>query len=242
MKKLSLSKLMMISCASIFAILVLLLSPIYIRINSDIILRETLFTKALYLVIQLFEILAFSTAASLIIHAAISQHPQKSWNLFGIYCIATILRRLIALFMSLATFGYLDNLEIFSTGIYTLFDAAQMCIITTMVVKIATNYKAQTSIKQKAAVRLGDLLDNNIDFSKVFSRANPYAKCAIAAAAIISATKICTRTIFDVFAGLPEGWIEIVSMVIGYLSDMLIFAMAYAICWLITSRLYSKNI
>ena len=241
MKKLSTNMLMALSCTAIFALLVLLLSPIYIRVSADIVLRETLLADVIYLLIQLFEILAFAVAASLIIHTAISKDAKSAWGLFGIYCLATVIRRVITLIISLITFGYLDELEIFSTWVYTLFDAVQLAIITVIVINVAATYTKQKAAKQKAAIRLGDLLDNDIDFSKVFSRTNPYTKSAFAASAVISATKICSRAIFDVFEGLPEGWIEIASMVIGYLSDALIFAVAYAICWLITSLLYAKN-
>ena len=149
MKKLSLYKLMALSCSAIFAILVLLLSPIYIRVNADIVLRETLLTDVIYLLIQLFEILAFAVAASLIIHAAISKDYKKAWGLFGIYCAATAIRRIITLIISLITFGYLDELEIFSTWVYTLFDAAQISIITAIVLKIAHDHTENTSLKIK---------------------------------------------------------------------------------------------
>lgn len=242
MKKLSLNKLMVLSCTAIFALLVLILSPIYIRINADIVLRGTILTDFVYLLIQLFEVLALTVAASLIIRCAISQNAKKTWQLVGVWCAATVLRRLITLMISLVTYGYLEDLEIFSTWVYTLFDAAQISIITAIVLKIAYNHAKNASLKQKAAIRLGDSLKNDIDFSKIFSRTNPYAKCALAASIVISATKIFSRAIFDVFAGLPESLTELAAMVIGYLSDALIFAIAYAVCLLITSRLYNKDI
>ena len=242
MKKLSLGKLMAISCAAIFATLVLVLSPLYIYVNADIVLRETLITDLVYLLTQLFEIFAFAAAGSIIIHSAISNSRQKPWYLFGIYCTATLLRRALTLLISFISFGYLDGLEIFSTCVYALFDFAQMMIITTIVLSIVRVYANNTARKQKAAVRLGDSLNDDIDFSKIFSRANPYAKCSVAAAVVISATKIFTRAIFDVFAGSPEDWIDVASMAIGYLSDVLIFAVAYIVCHLITSRLYQSKI
>lgn len=242
MKKLSLNKLMVLSCVAIFALLVLILSPIYIQINADIVLRGTILTDFVYLLIQLFEVLALTAAASLIIRCAISKSAKKTWQLVGVWCAATVLRRLITLMISLVTYGYLEDLEIFSTWVYTLFDAAQISIITAIVLKIAHDHTENTSLKQKAAIRLGDSLNNDIDFSKIFSRTNPYAKCALAASIVISATKIFSRAIFDVFAGLPESLTELAAMVIGYLSDALIFAIAYAVCLLITSRLYNKDI
>lgn len=241
MKKISLSKLMIISCAVIFALLVLILSPLYINISANIVLRETPLTDIIYLLIQLFEILAFATAASIIIHAAISQTAKNARGLFGIYCAAGVLRRAVTLFISFITFGYIEDLEIFSTAIYIVFDVIQMFIITSIVTSIARKHSERIAKKQKAAIRLGDSLNNTIDFSKIFSRTNPYARCCIATAVVISATKILTRAIFDIFAGLPEGWIEIASIAVGYLSDLLIFAVAYAICWLITSKLYQND-
>lgn len=231
---------MAISCSAIFAVLVLFLSPLYIQINADATLRDTPLSDLVYLLLQLLEILAFSVASSIIIHSAVTQTAKKAWGLFGIYCAVTVLRRTVTLLISFISFGYIDDLEFFSTAVYTILDAAQISIITAIVTRIARSHLTQAAIKQKAAARLGNSLKSDIDFSKIYSRRNPYARCSVAAAAVICATKILNRVFFDVFAGMPEGWLEIASMVIGYLSDALIFAVAYAICWLLCSYLYKK--
>lgn len=237
MKKISLNILTLIICASAFLLQVLVLLPLHVFLYSDRVIRETPADDLLYLLIQVVEIFVFSAVSAIVIHAAISISRRASRNAFFVYSACVLCRRAL----TLLTTRQINELDVFSQIFYSVLEIGQIALITAIVVSIAKRYTDMLQIKQKAAVRLGDSLDDAIEFSGIFSKHNPYDRCSLIAGAVIGGGKMLSRVIFDIFAGAPTSSAEVLSMVIGYLSDALILAVAYFFCRVICLWLYNRS-
>ena len=95
---------------------------------------------------------------------------------------------------------------------------------------------------KKAALRLDSQIhESATDFSCIYSKRNPLQRVALKTGIMLSVIKIITRIRYDIMYGAPSGISEILIMVVYYLSDVLVFAVFYAICWIFLSKLCSQK-
>lgn len=237
MKKLSLNVLTLITCAPVFLLQVLVLLPLHVFLYSDRVIRETPLDDLLDLAIMLLDIFVFAAVAAFIIHAALTLTRRSAWRILLVYSACVVGRRAL----TLITVWDIDAFDVFAQIFYSALEIGEIALIAAFVTSSAAKYLETRKTKQRAAARLGDSLKEDIEFSGIFSKKNPYDRCAVIAGVIIGGGSIFSRVIFDIFAGAPTSSIEVLSMVIGYLSDVLRLAVAYFFCRIICLSLYRRS-
>lgn len=236
-----LAKLMIVLCAIIFILLTFVLTPIYVSVSNDIITKVTVLPSIIYLLMDLFEICAFAVVFSIVIYAAFTLDAKASWKLFGIYVATSALRRALSLIASFISTRRIDSLDLISVFLYLLMDSAIAAIVTFIVTRDAEAYLDDLDKKKKASLKLGKKIYGNEATKNIFCADDPYCRSILKAGIVISAVKIITRIISDIFEGLPESIGEGLVMLAYYLSDVLICVVFYIIARLITFFLLEKN-
>lgn len=239
-----LTAVMIISCAIIFSITTLLLTPIYVYTVSDAVTAATLLPDVLELLTDIAELAAFAICYSLVIFAAVHSSLKSAMRLCGVYTCAVALRRAASLAVSLLEFGSIGLDDVVSVAIYAVLDTAQIFAVAAIAAhcqkKCATGVSAKkasgASTMEVDACRVSD-----IKFRSVYSPREPLQRSALLAGIMLAAIKIISRIIFDIFYGAPEGISEIAVMTAYYLSDILTGVCFYALSTLIFYLLLKKR-
>ena len=246
MKKFSLNRYLIFSCAVIFSFITLILQPISVWTLSDITLSLTLLPDVINILLELAEILAFAACYSLVIYAAVTRCAKAAFSLCGIYIFATLLRRLAVLVITYLSYSFIDGTDIFNVSAYFILESAMILLVALVSCSIGKKYRCDLEQKKKAAQQLGDLsLVESIRFDKLFVRYNPILTSSLFAGVMLSLIKIAMRINHDVkyteIYGAPSEIGEVIIMIVYYLSDILAGVIYYAISWLIYSALSQKD-
>ena len=235
--------LMTVFCAVMFSITSLILSPIYVLVSSDITLYVTVLPTVIEIVLELCETLTFALCYSLVIFTASVKKFSNAAGVCGIYVAASVIRRSFDLAISALTYGSIDSTDITNVVVYVTLETAQIAItLAASMIFCAKRNKKET---QQISGRDDDLCNTyGLDFNKVYDRENPMMSSALVGGIMLSSLKIGMRINYDrkyikVF-GTPSGISEILTMVVYYMSDILVSAIFYALCWLILSKLLKR--
>ncbi len=241
-KKMKLGTLMILGCATVFAIITLILQPIYVVTVSDITVSKTVLPRIVNIILDLTETLAFAFCYSVIIFAAVTKSKKSGFVVFGIYFAASLVRRACVLLITHLTYHGLTPTDWFSVCAALAFECVLALIITFVAVVVGERYRARRAEIQKAARIAGDSSYNNgLEFTAVFSKQNPLQLCMLVAGIALSVVKIGMRISSDIkynsFYGAPTETGEILIMAAYYLSDILVCAVFYALSWLMMTKL-----
>ncbi len=248
-KKMKLSTLMILGCATVFAIITFILQPIAVVTVSDITLSKTILPRIVNIILDLAETFAFAFCYSTIIFASVTKSKKSGFAFLGIYMAASLVRRVCVLLITFITYNYLDGTDIFSVCAALAFEYILALIVTLVAVVIGEYYRARCAEIQKAARITGDSsCGNRLEFTAVFSNQNPLQRCMLFAGIVLSVVKMGMRISSDMkynsFYGAPTEIGEILIMAAYYLSDILVCAVFYALSWLMMTRLekqYSRE-
>ena len=245
-QKINLYKILICSCAILFAAITFVLEPISVWTLSDITVSVSIVPDIINIILELAENLAFAVCYSIIIYAAILRSSKAAFALCGVYAIACFVRRLAVLGITYVTYSYIDATDIFNVCAYLLLEVAMALTVVAFSTFLGKRYRAQLAQKQKAAQALGNLsLVEEINFSSVFTKSNPIQCGALFAGVMLSFIKIAMRINHDIkytkIYGAPDGVGEILTMIVYYTSDILVGVIFYALAWLITSKLLQRS-
>ena len=234
---------MAVSCAVLFAILALGLTPLFSYTNSDVLVRDTFIPILLDLVIKFMENAAFAVSYALVIYSAVFYTVKKTVALGGIYVLAALVRKLITLGITIIGGATPDASDYSSLAFTLIAEFIQMSAVIIFALALNKVYQARVKEKNKAAVRLGDLsLKEKLEFSAIFSHKNPLHVSALFAGTMITAINVLQRIIYDLFYGVPTGISDVLTMIAYYLSDIFLGLVIYAGIWFISAFLYKKDI
>ncbi len=245
-KSLPLTRYMMIITAALFALLSLVLAPLYVYTSSDFTVSVTAIPELLEAVIDFIDILAFALCYSLVIFAAVIYSVRKAASLSVVYIAACVIRRALDLLTTYLTYNYIEGLDVASVIFSVIMESAQVLLVLLLASRAANSYYMRRASLKKAAHQLGSQINvDTIEFSKVYSRENPMHLVMLASGIMLSVIKLLSRIRYDVFYasvyGAPSTASEIIVMIVYYFFDIFVCVAFYAVCWLFLSKLCEKN-
>ena len=220
-------KFLLLFCGIIFALNSLILKPVYIIVSSDIILANSLLLTLLESLMLLCDISAFSSAFAAIIYSVFFRKNAKLADLILTYSLLVFARVLVDIVMTAIVNHAIDFTDIWSVLFYIVLETLQLSVVLVLA---------------KRQLKKAPLADNSLNIKKLFSETTPIKRSALHGAILLSAIKIATRIVFDVFYGLPESIVEVASMVLFYTADILIILLAYIAIMLVIRTIHKKDI
>ncbi len=241
--KLHLNIFMCVCLAIIFALITLVIEPLYISCISNITLRVTVIPNALSVLLHLAEVLAFSVCYSIIIYTAHKSGTRSAFGVFGVYALACLVRRLCVLLISFIMYSSIYVDDVFSTAAAFVFECLLALIVTLVTTRMAASYGERQAKIKKAAAITGDLSSvTEIEFNSAFSKSNPLMMCSLVCACILTAYNLLSRIITDVTSEIGQiSASTIVVMIAVYIFEILLGVILYTLCWLILSKIHSKD-
>lgn len=231
---------MALFCAAAFAVMELVLTPIYIALYSDITVG-VIWSYIIEILLNLTEIFTFAVCYSLIAYAAVLRKWRNTVTLCLVYAVATLARRAASLLITYFSSGGIDGYDIRNVGIYLIFELAEVTVVAVIALVIGTRYNRELNEKKKAALILNTAInDENTEFSKIYSKENPLQRILLLAGIMLIAVNVGMRVFYDISYGAPSGVAEVLLMAAYYLSDILKGVVFYAAACFFTSRLIKK--
>ena len=211
--------------ALVFFSLYLALSIVYDLVYSNIVLSITLLPTVISAAVSICDIATYAVCFSLLLYSIYLTGVKASLSLVYIYCGALLAKQLANIALHILVF---KTAPYITDYVYVLMIWGLEVILATAVVFV---------IKISLAKQEG----KTVEFTKLFSTANPLQVTSLAIAILLSATKLVQRLIYDFSYGAPTGISEILWMLSAYLSDILIFVIVYLICNFTIKYIYNKN-
>lgn len=231
---------MALFCAAAFAVMELVLTPIYIALYSDITI-SVIWSYIIEILLNLTEIFTFAVCYSLIAYSAVLRTRRNAVTLCLVYVAATFARRATSLLITYFSSGGIDSYDIMNVSIYLIFELVEVTVVAVISLVVGTRHNRELSEKKKAALILNTAInDENTEFSKIYSKENPLQRILLLAGIMLIAVNVGMRVFYDISYGAPSGISEVLIMAAYYLSDVLKGVVFYAAAYLFTSRLIKK--
>lgn len=221
---------MTLPCFCLYAFTVLFLAPLYAQLSNNILYMDSWLMYLFEIVISLADILAFVVAFSFFIYTVYRYRMRGAAVFFLTYFGLLALRRVGSLLMEILFSHSVGADDIWSVSVYFVLDMLTAAIVIWIVAHTFKKYTRYEAERKKLLRLKGDSQSDEVlyPYTRVYDRKNPLQACALRVGILLSLSKIVSRLIFDVYLGLPTGVIQVLIMIIYYLSDILIGVVTYA--------------
>ena len=212
-------------------------TPLYHSINSNVLLRGTVYPLLLDFAMQFLNYLFYWCSFAYVLYALLRFELKKSYSFLVIYAVVVLLRY----FVNFAVGGYMTAfpaVDVFLSNElpYLLFEIGMDLFWMLVVVLIlrAVHQKQPYAMRTKR----GAMLLSNLPFSKLFHLQNPVQRAALWAALIPAAVQLASRIFFDLSWGAPAGFTDLLWMIIYYVLDIVYALIGFFVIVLWINRFY----
>ena len=233
-------KLIMIGLTLGVQTLIEILMSVNSILSTDIIYYESIFPDIFNTAVSILEIAAMSIGLSFIATALFMGKRSLQYAL--IFAGAVLYRRIFALGITLLLNGSLELDDILMSISVFLLDLAVLIAALIICNLFAKKYRRNLAYLPNETALFGEESNGTCvspvyPFQKIYGKDNLLQGCLLSIGILLSAVKVITRT-FGLFIAAPD---SIMLTVGGYIGDIVIIALSYAISCLLLSVLYGEN-
>ena len=207
-------------------------------LSTDVAYMDTVFPDIATTAASLLEIVTMSVGLSLICVAFFM--GKKKIVYLSIFAAASLYRRILASVITLL----IDTLSvgdlIMSVSVFLL-DIAVLAAAAVIISIFSKKYIRSAAIKESSALFTEGALKTEIDpiypFKKIYGKGNSLQSALLSLGILLSAVMIISRTVGIILT--PQ--VNIPMTIVGYVGDVLIVPLSYAVSCFLLSWLYAKN-
>lgn len=207
-------------------------TPMTLTVTSDVLLSETVL-PLLSDVLSLFcNYLFYWVAFAILLYAVCHYGLRACKPLLAIYGGAVLFRYIANQIAAYLVLGFPSVNDFFAGDFWYLLlnialDLAMLAGVCFLIVRM---HRRMDSAEAPIL--------SHLPMSRLFDRENPVFCIAIAVAAIPAGVQLVTRVIYDIFYGLPTGLLDLLWMIVYYLSDFANVLIGYLVIALFLNRLF----
>ncbi len=218
---------LMVAFSAFFA---LICTPVYHLMNSNILLMDSVLPTVWDFLMQLVHLLFYWSAFACFLSIGANHGWMGGRRLLICYGLCVVAQYAISLLIGcLMTAEWSD---ILSDLLYMLLDIGMDLVLMALVVLCFYRLVDKKRNGNAQPVAQGRRL---FDFSDRF------LLCCFLASVIPGAAQIIGRIRYDLFLGLPEGFIGVLQIILGYASDLFIIFIGYLAIYLTVIRIKLKD-
>ncbi len=209
-------------------------------LSTDILYMDTFFPDIMTTAVSVLEVAAMSIGLSIVAVAFFMGHKNAPYVL--IYVGATVYRRLLAVGITLLINGTVGLDDLLMSLSVLILDAAVLAVAVLICHLFSKKYRTASALAENGSALFGEG-EKTVDispiypFKKIYGKGNLLQGCLLALGILLSAVKIVSRTLALTIA-LPDSALMTVG---GYVGDLIIIVISYAVSCLLLSVLYSRN-
>lgn len=218
--------------------LIELLLSVYSILSTDVAFMDTVFPDIATTAVSLLDVVTMSAGLSFICVALFM--GKKKLPYLSIFAAASLYRRSLASVITLL----IDTLSVWdlivSVSVFLL-DIAVLAAAAVIISIFSKRYIRSASIKESSALFTEGELKTDTDpiypFKKIYGKGNSLQSALLSLGILLSAVMIILRTVGIILT--PQ--VNIPMTIVGYVGDVLIVPLSYAISCFLLSWLYSRN-
>ena len=206
-----------------FFALSFVISPAFIYVSADIVLKSTILPDILYFLIGITEAITYGISFAIITFTACFVSIKSCYKLTFVFGVAFILRKIADLLISLLFLKSIEIEDLVSTVINIVLYVLLFFIFTLITSAIAKKYFAN---KKKQVVSITDDLNLiKINYKNVTK--SPINKPIFICSLIVAILELLDSITFDIMYGAPisfgDGMIMVLTYIINILTGMLCY-------------------
>ena len=212
-------------------------TPLYHLINSNVLLRDTVYPLLLDFGMQFLNYLFYWCSFAYAIYALFRFGLGKGYPFLVTYALVVLLRYLINFIVGgyMTAFPTVDNF--LSNELPDLLFGIGMDLLLMLVLTLILR-----AVHQKqpyvARSKRGGVLLSNLPFSKLFDLKNPIQRAVFFAALIPASVQLILRVFFDIAWGAPVGLTDLLWMITYYALDIVYVLIGFFVIVLWINRFY----
>ncbi len=242
---------MLIITFSVCTLMMFFLVPLYTVLSANAVITDNF-----AFILEIIDICTYTLNFSIMvigfsfISVAFFMDLKKKLLYVLIYISVILFRQLSAVAVDFIWEGVISADDIFNSIITVLLDCVVLAFVLIIVNIFAKNHLRRSALQQKASLLFNnDNASKNIEtlypFKKIYSTKNPLQNCILSIGILLSSVNLIQRTydLYDTLNGSTGNMsLEIgLSIAGGYVTDIILIIIAYAISCFLLSLLYSKN-
>ncbi len=225
-----------------------LISPLYMKLNADILFSNSAIIHILDYSMDFFDIIAFSVSYALIIFSVLLLSKKTARFIILLYTLAFALQIPLKIIMNIPLNGSLGSVEeiiidVIYLSIYFILFMLQLFAVYLFAATDTNKYIRYMEFSKKKANKknLTSAEEYSVmPFRKFFLKINPLQRSALKMSILIFLIRFISRLINDISYGAPESIGEVLIMAVYYLSDALYGIVAYIVALLVFSFVYER--
>lgn len=218
------SLLLIVSSIALFSLQSLVLEPLLVSVNSNIVWQESIFPFIIEILINTVRIVAYSVCYAVILY---SEYRSASGRVTQILLFGA---SIIYYYAAKSLLSYLYDPEFALIDLYfVLFSLLFDILMQAVILGISLTLLKKSDKK------------NSMPFEGLFSLSNPLQRSAFCSGIVIGVCRILSRFYYDLQWGSPENIPEIMQMTIYYFSDILEGFLVYLIMTYLFMTFYLKE-
>lgn len=228
------------------ALLILLhaviLSPLYLWSSSDVILAGMILDECAYVLSQVCNYLFYLVSFATLLFCVSRFGWRESTGWFFLYAAAVVIRYGANL-LSSALIGGFVTWESFTDTVlpYLLLDVAFDLILMGGLAVLFILLGLRRARARFTAEKKENLFFSYLPFDRLFDFKNPLLLAAALLSLIPGGVQILERIYYDISYGMPSDAVDLLWMVLYYLSDLFCIALGYFFMVLLLNRFFLKE-
>ena len=225
-----------------------LISPLYMKLNADVLFSDSAIIHILDYSMDLLDIVAFSVSYALIIFSVLLLSKKTARLIVLLYTLAFALQIPIKIFMNIPLNGSLGSAEeiiidIIYLSIYFILFMLQLLAVYLFAATDTNKYLRYMEFSKKKANKKNVPSTEQysvMPFNRFFRKSNPLQRSALKMSLLIFFIRLMSRLINDISYGAPQSLGEVLIMAVYYLSDALYGIVAYVVALIVFSFVYER--
>ena len=221
-------------CLAPILLNILCLSPVYSILYSNIRYQMTVWPEILHYVMDLFDILAFTSAYALLIFSFTLLQKKAtvfiSVSYVGILLLKIPLRLLTEQLLNHSIITKNDLLiNLMYSGAYFLLEILQFFVVFFVVKSVAQKYLRSVNILKDKKNSKTNELSHVLPTKGLVDKYNPLLRAALYSGIIVTIFRVITQLMADIDLGAPESFQVVLIMLILYATSLIYGAATYLI-------------
>lgn len=215
-------------------------TPVYLIAVSDVLIQDTAFPMVWDCLMTLVNYGFYWISFSFVSYAALRFHISKCIPLLSLYAGMVVFRYGANLLAGFLVNGFpTANSFLADTFPYFLIDIvldwAQMAVVVFILYWIVKN------TPHKRGEKRDSLLRSHMPIVGLFHFQNPATRAALWSGIIPAAVQLLSRVRYDIAVGAPVNAVDLLWMIVYYLSDILMALVGYFLIVLLLNRLFLRE-
>ena len=225
---------------SLCAFQAIVLNPLYLWISSDTLLANEIVLLGFDILFSLLNLSFYWIALAFLLFFSVRFSSKAVLSSFGIYIAAVVFRYAAELLSGYMILGFPLLSDFLTDAVYLGIDVLLDLVIWAVAFGLSV-LLLRTCIKREKGAGYS-LLTKHVPFEKLVDFKNPISRAMAVLALVPSSVQILYRIRYDIYLGAPADVIDLLWMILYYVSDLLTVLIGYLLIRVLIDHLSLKEI